>query len=273
MTTPSYYPPGWDRERWKTATEQDFAKLTDDDFEKFHTGIRAHLGEDGAEAFFDEIHQYQLQLKAYQPQPESNVNPNFVLSLNQLRDDDGGFREWGFVVYRTAGYDDDETLKHVKSTIEAKINKQFDQAQRARDKFSLMWMEGGELAGKTPEEIGRIYSELFFTRDVKGLFGFAHYVCLCVDESSIKSIRDAPPELAHVLAISTSCGDPDVHSDEAEDERWTGSFKVAIDSLIEPLFTLVGDDSLTAYEIGVGVTPDLLWTDYSRFGKKKAFVE
>lgn len=153
MTTPSYYPPGWDAERWKTAPTEEFKDLTADDYEKFHKGIRAHLGEDGAQAFFDEKEEIRQRRKANEPLPPYNFLPNFVTTQKMFPDQVvTEFREWGFLVYRTAGYDDEEAVIRVKSTIEARINRYFDrniqclttealreESQRVRDKFSLKW--------------------------------------------------------------------------------------------------------------------------------------
>ena len=95
-------------------------------------------------------------------------------------------------------------------------------------------------------------------------FGLAHCLFLCVDESSIKSIQQEHG-LAHILAVSVGCGEEPT-GDEVDDEEWTGSFKVAVRSLITELFSLIGDSDLVPYEIGCNITPDLVWTGSSRFG-------
>lgn len=164
MTTPSYYPPGWDAERWQTATDEEIQTLRAEDFERFHTGIRAHLGEDGAAKFFEEMH--RRRAAAASP-PESDRPPNFISALNQLRDEDGSFKEWGFVIYRTAGYDSDAIASDIKERIESDIDRQFNitwvsltpdrrlEVQRAKEKFRLMWVEDADLNGATPEEVAR----------------------------------------------------------------------------------------------------------------------
>lgn len=163
MTTPSYYPPGWDAERWQTATDEEFDTLTEEDFERFHTGIRAHLGEDGAEKFFEEMVRRQAEIRPPSPPPISDMPPNFILTLNRLRcDEDGGFQEWGFVVFGITA-----VPKDVKEKIEALIDRQFNidwvsltpdrlsEVQRAKEKFQLMWIEDADLDGATPEEAAR----------------------------------------------------------------------------------------------------------------------
>ena len=90
-----------------------------------------------------------------------------------------------------------------------------------------------------------------------------------MDESSIKSIQ-LEHGLAHVLAVSVGCG-TERTGDEVCDERWTGSFKIAVGSIIN-LFGMIGYSDLVPYEIGCGVTPDLVWVDWTRWGRKKASV-
>lgn len=64
MTTRSYYPPKWNKDRWQFATEEEFATLTDEQFEAFHTGIRADLGEDGVAEFFNKMDRRQAEVRA-----------------------------------------------------------------------------------------------------------------------------------------------------------------------------------------------------------------
>lgn len=165
----SYYPPGWNKDRWQSATEEEFATLSDEQFATFHRGIRADLGEDGAEDFFDEMDKRQTEVRAAaSPAPAAATQqiPNFVRALDHSRAEDGGFFEWGFVVFRTAGYDDEGVVKDVKEKLEAQVDRQFDAAggsadvQRAREKFRLTWIEQKDLDGATPQEVARygIYS-------------------------------------------------------------------------------------------------------------------
>lgn len=100
--------------------------------------------------------------------------------------------------------------------------------------------------------------------------GLSHMLCLCVDRSSLASIH-RQSDCAHVLAVSSACGLA-LSGDEAEDETWSGSFKVAVRTLVQELFPLIGNDSFTPYEIGVGVTNDLVWTDTTRWGRQKASI-
>lgn len=93
--------------------------------------------------------------------------------------------------------------------------------------------------------------------------GLGHSLCLCVDTTSVKSNQQGQSGLAYTLAMSNTCG-LRATGDEAEDERWTGSFKVAVSSLIEELFAVIGNGALTPFEVGVGVTDDLVWKSTSR---------
>lgn len=99
-----------------------------------------------------------------------------------------------------------------------------------------------------------------------------HNLFLCLDESSIRSIQMPAPALAHVLAVARGCG-AEQSGDEAADERWTGSFKVGVKILVSELYPMIGYDMFTPYEIGVGVTPDLVWTGLSRLRGDPASVQ
>lgn len=102
--------------------------------------------------------------------------------------------------------------------------------------------------------------------------GLVYPLFLCVDESSIKFIQQGQSGLAHVLAVSNTCG-LKAPRDEADDERWTGSFNVAVSSLVTELFAVIGDGALTPFEVGVGVTADLGSTSTTRDGRQKAGVQ
>lgn len=168
-SVPSYYPPGWDAERWQTAREEEYEELTPEDHEHFHTGIREHLGEAGAQAFFEERfrRRKELNLDEQPPLPLSTFPPNFINTLRSARTSDGGFEEWGFVVFRTAGYDSDAVVTEVKKKIYVAIEEQFEDSvkqcvpeaaadiPRAKESFRLMWIEGVDLDGATPAEVAR----------------------------------------------------------------------------------------------------------------------
>ena len=173
MTTPSYYPPGWDAERWQTAEPEEFATLSREDLDKFHTGIRAHLSEEELEKFFNERDRRRREIKAatgrLTPPPVSDEPPNFIKTLKQLQHEDPEYPEWGFVVFRTAGYgsDGEAVVRDVKESIDAYMDRQFNithvtltpdrlaEVQRAKEKFRLMWIEDKELDGASPEEVAR----------------------------------------------------------------------------------------------------------------------
>lgn len=157
MSVPSYYPPGWNKDRWQTATEAEFSTLTAEQFETFHTGLRAHLGEDGAEAFFAEMDQRQFEVTGSAPgaAPLSTQPPNFLRTLQRAF---GGNEEWGFVVFLTAGNEDAGAVDQVKERVTKEVLAQMTgegQVQNAKEKFWLMWVDGPDLEGAGAAEIAR----------------------------------------------------------------------------------------------------------------------
>lgn len=96
-------------------------------------------------------------------------------------------------------------------------------------------------------------------------------LCLCLDEASLRSILLGSAGLAHLLAVSNSCGLP-MTGDEADNESWTGSFKVAVHALVTEIYAIMGGGDFTPYELGVGITPDLVYCGIGRYGRKPASV-
>ncbi len=58
--------------------------------------------------------------------------------------------------------------------------------------------------------------------------------------------------------------------DDIEDKLPTGHFNVAVETLLEELFPLVGDQSVTPWEIGGLVRGEDIWCSANRFGVHKA---
>lgn len=103
-------------------------------------------------------------------------------------------------------------------------------------------------------------------------FWLNHTLFLCLDEPSVKLIQMPAPALPHVLAVEKLCGEEKTGA-AAEDDDWTGSFKVGMDDLVTELYPLIGYSTLSPYEVGMGVTPDLVWTGIGRNGREHASVQ
>jgi hypothetical protein len=59
--TPAYYPDGWDRERMlNSAANGELDNLSEDQLTIFRDGLRADVGEEGFERFFDEMVRREL---------------------------------------------------------------------------------------------------------------------------------------------------------------------------------------------------------------------
>jgi hypothetical protein len=158
MSTPPYYPPGWNKDRWQSATAAESSTLTAEQFETFHTGLRADLGEDGAEQFYAEMWQRQMEVHGPHIGAESLADrtPNFLLVLNERPFTD--YEEWGFVVFWTASTEDVGAVDVVKQSVLEKVHAQMrgdGDVASARERFRLLWVDGPDLEGASPAEIAR----------------------------------------------------------------------------------------------------------------------
>lgn len=59
---------------------------------------------------------------------------------------------------------------------------------------------------------------------------------------------------------------------DIEGAPWRGFFNVAVETLLDSLFPIVADDSMSPFEIGGRVAGDDVWCDYTRWGVHKAGI-
>lgn len=56
------------------------------------------------------------------------------------------------------------------------------------------------------------------------------------------------------------------HDDDDDDNLSVGNFKVAVETLVQELFVVVGDQSRSPAEIGAGLKEHEVWYALGRFG-------
>lgn len=120
--------------------------------------------------------------------------------------------------------------------------------------------------------------------------GLKHNLCFYVTPASMRSILDSPApsssnrryrvDIPFVVAVSEQAATVQesreegltADEDEVEGADWRGFFNVAVEALLEGLFPIVANDSLSPYEIGGHVIGEDIWCDHTRYGVHKAGV-
>lgn len=115
--------------------------------------------------------------------------------------------------------------------------------------------------------------------------GLKHSLCLFITPSSLKSILDSPlpstanrkyrKDIRFVVAVAATypqAASPTPEDEDGADSGWRGSFNVAVETLLDCLFPLLADDSMTPFELGGHLSGDDVWCDSTRWGVYKGGV-
>ncbi|RYP60325.1 hypothetical protein DL769_008157 [Monosporascus sp. CRB-8-3] len=170
----SYWPPGWNFDRYAHATAEDNAALPDDERAKMQAGFRDVLGEDGVAEMARVLWQEQLRVKKLEEAASLSSLPSSSAQgqrrrlppppdwLKTWRKRYRG-QPWGFVAFRTAtatatimtNSDVEEFQTRVREIVEIPLDAALEQGQpadevaEARSTFEIRWVEVEE---EEPEE-------------------------------------------------------------------------------------------------------------------------
>ncbi|KZP28371.1 hypothetical protein FIBSPDRAFT_817236 [Athelia psychrophila] len=269
-----YYPPAWDRQRFLNADRADLATLAENQIATMREGLRAELGEQAFEEYFEEMWR-RTKLREGIPEPEVGP-PNFMMAMSRhahgKKDDE--WPEWGFVGFRATYGDEDAWGAFLKRFGEV-LDETFDfyasvkGMAEVRAKFRVRWIEDPALDGAAPQEIGNRFRGMEHTDCF-----FPHSLCLSVTQKALESVLTSPmpasaklrwrPQIPFVLAVAAECGEriPNNPGDEDEEEagdNFRGYFNVAVESLLDELFTIVVTDMSAPYEFGAFVKGEDIW--------------
>ncbi|KZP28378.1 hypothetical protein FIBSPDRAFT_852512 [Athelia psychrophila] len=272
-----YYPPAWDRERFLNADHADFATLTEDQIDAIREGLRAELGEQAFEEFFEEMWR-RTKLREGIPEPEVGP-PNFMGAMSRhgrVHGEDDEWPEWGFMGFR-ATYGDEDAWAAFLTRFGEVLDETFDfyatvkGMAELRAKFRVRWIEDPALDGATPQEIGNRFRGM----EDAGCF-FPHSLCLSVTQKALESVLSSPmpasanlrwrPQIPFVLAVAAECGEhipnhPGEEDEEEAGDNFRGYFNVAVESLLDELFPMIISDAMAPYELGAFVEGDDIWVD------------
>ncbi|KAI1655630.1 hypothetical protein F4813DRAFT_391479 [Daldinia decipiens] len=282
---PSYYPAGWDRERILNATVNEINDLTKEQREVFREGLRADLGQQGFDEFFDEMFRREQEESGLLGNSIKTIKePPFMEVLRICEDRGIRWDQWGFVVFKSPEIVDAEQWMACKKRFSEIINDSIDpyRGYAGLDdcvrKMKFQWVEDVKDAGGGIGSISRAYSSTSL------LPGLNHSLCLYITPSSMDSILNSPSpssckrkyrtRIPFVVAVSKDVSRQDYSTTYGDIERasWRGFFNVAVETLLESLFPIVADDSMSPFEIGGCVAGDDVWCDYTRWGVHKAGI-
>ncbi|KAK4962106.1 hypothetical protein LTR66_001036 [Elasticomyces elasticus] len=297
----TYWPEGWSRERLVNASSQDILALSDGEEDRMYASLRSVLGTDGFGALMAEM---SGNYKAGLAQEEASVAANggerplsldglppetrapFLRTLRlQFPSDD---HNWGFVVFRTCCYEDEEAWAFCRARLESVIAASFDSLANvmgvaaARRRFKIHWVEDPQLSDAGVLEIAACYRALL-SQSVRALSpGLAHPICLVVDEAARKALLEskiptpspwsAEKIIPFALAVTQHTGESETADDEAYEEHGIHpSFRVAVSTLTTNLFPTIADGSLTPGELNIGLSEHDIW--YAAAGRHGTFTE
>lgn len=193
----SYWPPGWNFDRYAQATGLELHTLPDDQFPKLQAGLLDVLGEEGVSRLNDRLHKLARQRAGIQIS-----YPDWLKYLRNFYAD----QTWGFV--QTACFDDqhrwaafkaklDEIVWAPSLHVEGTGEIQQDLSQ-AKSNFEIRWVEDAAVAldedgqgdGPSLEALRKRFKQA--TTEEHALpNAISKQVFLVISEDSISSIMDA----------------------------------------------------------------------------------
>ncbi|KAK3299585.1 uncharacterized protein B0H64DRAFT_102378 [Chaetomium fimeti] len=257
----SYWPAGWNFDKFSRATDEDRASLPEGELEKMQAGLRDVLGDRGVGALAMYLYREE-QKRAKETGARSEAAPSGSESakpastpdwLRNWRRRHRG-QKWGFVAFRTVLYGDEEGWDGYKKRLDGIVSMAFEREgggledwEQAKDNFELRWIEDPELAGADAMALRGRYEEL--GKDLPA--GLSQCLFLCASQEAVDSVTsldedDLPtlesvrwrPTAPFLLAIAA---DANLGLEEGHEERewFKPVFKVAAETIIDELWPLV----------------------------------
>ncbi|KAH0427785.1 hypothetical protein CcaCcLH18_09491 [Colletotrichum camelliae] len=269
----SYWPPGWNYDRYRHATHADIAELPEDELLKIQAGLRDVLGDAGVERLAMHVYEEQ-QLESGTDAKESVPEyfpPNWLKHWSRRHES----QTWGVVAFRTTSYDDPERweafVEEVGRIVDLPFQRAVEEAnvpeesmksiQEARSKFEIRWIEDAALANESVEDLRARFDRL--NPDIPA--GMSDKLFLVASDEAVASVLDLEeterpttkskwwrPSAPFLLVVAA---DPDPGLEEGHEEReWFKSiFKVAAETMVEELLWLLDSDIMPLRRITRGV--------------------
>jgi hypothetical protein len=289
-----YWPAGWSRERLIHATSQDLTALGDNETDRMFDSLRSTLGTDRFQALVAEMSRnYRARLAA-----ERAANPSGIPSISDLPPEDQalflrtlrihfpGDQPWGFVVFRTCCYDDEDDWQLFRSHWNSVIASTFQDVSHlepvadAQQRFTIHWVEDPKLEGADVNEVAKRYRVLLAEPGTIPE-GLAHPICIAINKPSFQSLFDskiptpspwsAENIIPFAIAVDRWAGQsPQVDQSNSAEYSSSTSFKVAVATMPTGLFETIAEEIQTPREMSVGLREDMVW--FSGAGRHGIFT-
>ncbi|MCJ1458024.1 hypothetical protein MMC28_008394 [Mycoblastus sanguinarius] len=291
-TSSAYFPPGWSRARLVNAASDEITALPDDEKDRMYDSLRATLDPDGFKLLLGEMSRnYQARLAEEGASQatghvgtEEDLRPDlrgpFLATLDKLYNASVP-GQWGFVVYRLV-YGDEMQWAEFRRRWDDMVAHRLDAytavaaVESARQRLRFQWVEDPAMDAMGVTDVAPRYRALLAGGEVAA--GLAHSICLAVTPESMRSVLDSvvgsPTErenrekIAFAVAVDRNAGGEPERGEEVE---WAGSFKVAVESLVDELFVVVGGDIMAPRELGGGLSERQVWC--SSAGRQGVFTQ
>ncbi|KAK5130275.1 hypothetical protein LTR08_002235 [Meristemomyces frigidus] len=270
----SYWPEGWNFQRYRNCNQEDLLALPEGQLEKLQTGFRDILGEAGvgklAKLVFEEWSKRQaspegtegdvltatpakagsdLESASATPAAEpSTMTPDWL----RMYEKHSKGKKWGFVGLRTCSYDDDEKWEQFRIKLDGIARLPFEEdasvpgVRDAAEHFAIQWIEDRDLENASVEKLQEKFATIVPSLNIcqsQGVFLAAtpntidHFLDTGTPTTSSQLWRLEAP---YILAVAAS-SDPGLEEGHDEREWFQEAFKVAAETLVSELwFALAG---------------------------------
>jgi hypothetical protein len=279
----TYWPSGWSRERLIHATSQDLTALGDNEKDRMFDSLRSTLGKDKFQALLAEMSlNYRARLAA-----ERAANPSGIPSISDISPEDQapflralrihfpGAQPWGFVVFRTCCYDDEDGWQLFRSCWNSVIASTFqdmlhlEPVANAQQRFTVHWVEDPKLESADVHEVAKQYRVLLAEPGAI-LEGLTHSICLAINKASLQSMFEpkvptpspwsAENIIPFAIAVDRWAGeDREVDRIDSAEHGFSTSFKVAVATVPTCLFETIVEEIQTPREMSVGLRENKVW--------------
>ncbi|KAG9736435.1 hypothetical protein KCU73_g10247, partial [Aureobasidium melanogenum] len=204
----AYWPDGWSKEYLLHATSADILSLPEDEKNRMFDSLRSALGTDGFMELMTEASRNHKVRVAQEGAARVAAGGEKTQTMDEMRKTEAplymkalqqcypGDTPWGFVIFKTCCYDDDERWSRFKFKWDAVIASMFDKESLvdgisdANRRFTITWIEDRQLEGASLQQVTERYGS-FVAKSEAGREALMPEICLMVNEASLQSFFDS----------------------------------------------------------------------------------